>query len=1112
MRSAGRPAPAPWAVGDVVAGQYLVTEVHTQGGMGLVYRVRHRRWDVDLAVKCPRAELFRSEEQKRLFVREAETWVSLGLHPNVCGCHYVRVLDGIPRVFAEYIPGGSLRDRIDDRQLYAGGPAEALARILDLSIQTAWGLGHAHERGLVHQDVKPANVLLDADGTAKVTDFGLARARTAGSDGLVPSHGMTVVYASPEQMASTRLGHRSDIYSFAVSVLEMFTGEVTWLLGPVAGEALAAHRTRGRGPDPHRDGLPDMPDAVAGLLARCLSETPQTRPGSMAEVAAELAAVYGQVTGAPYARPEPRAAELRADELNNRALSLLDLGRTQEAGEAFSAALTVDPRHPEATYNASLVRWRRGAATDEDVLRALDAARADAPDPGRVRPLLDEVHRERGAFGPGAVPGIREVPWYVYEEWSDPMFGGARRAEPGIEVRATRDGRRALTACDGTVRLWDLGSGRCLRELDGLRHAVDIGPDGRQAAGVGSDGLVRLWDLTDGRCLQTFTPYYRSGSTTVHTLRLLTGAGLVTAGTSDGTVVAWELATGRVRYSVQGFVGAALEASADGRLLLFSGPDGLVCLRDPERSGEQALLPARSALPIPVSLAGDGRVAAAVLHGQGIRLWALETGDLMRTVEGTADCLDLSRDGKFLAGGDQDGGVRLWETATGRLLRTFRGHQGDVASVLFLDDGRHLLTAGRDGTARTWLLPEPYTAAPRLSRPRRHAELSSLRSRAAELVTEAEQARREGRCADALTLLTRARTIPGHERAPAALTAWRALAGDPRITRTGLGAAWPTRVVARFGSAAGALALSADGRMAAVRLDDTLHLLDVDSGARGPVIEGLPKAWGKVVRFSADGRTVLTASQDGSLDAWSVRTGGRLVSLRLTLGAGAARFSADGRVALVRGADDRVSLWEMESGARLRTLDGDHGPRPQLWLAPDGRTAATSAPGHTVRLWDLEDGRCRQVLHGGAGSVGAIDADGEGRLLLSCGGRQDPAIRLWDTATGNCLRVFEEQPSDARDVQLTADGCFALSRGSDAALRVWEVATGRCLRVLHGRRGGFSDAVLHPDGCSALLAAADGSMELWELDWTLAARTAAGPPTDDQDDDDNEGDHRAVRP
>lgn len=1069
--------PALWEVGDVVTGQYEVTGVHTDGGMGLVYRVRHREWDTDLAVKCPRPELFRTPEQQRLFVREAETWVSIGLHPNVCGCHYVRVLGGIPRVFAEYVPGGSLRDWIRDRRLYAGGPQQALPRVLDLAVQTAWGLQHAHERGLVHQDVKPANVLLDTDGTAKVTDFGIARARAAGGDELVPGGGMTMAYASPEQAAGAPLSRRTDIYSFAVSVFEMFTGEVTWLMGPVVGEALTAFRTEG----PQSEVPVALPPAVADLLARCLDEDPARRPGSMAEVADQLAAVYRELTGRDFPRPRPRAAELRADELNNRALSLLDLGRTAEAGETFEAALEADPRHPEATYNAGLARWRQATTTDEDLVSALEAACADAQDPERVRPLLDEVHRERGAVGPGAVGEVREVPWYPYQK-SD------------IEIRLTRDGHRALSSFDGKVRLWDLDTGRCLREIDGLRGPVDLGPDGRQAVGVGSDGLVRLYDLADGRCLQTFTPAYRSGDTAVRRPLLLPGPGLVVAGTSDGTVLGWDVATGRVRYTLEGFHSGPVQATSDGRLLLFHGAQGTVFLRDPDGAGERTLMPVRNMFGDPLCLAADGRTAALAPIGGAIQLLAPHTGEILRSLDAPARCLDLSPDGRLLAGGGRDGGVRLWDTTTGRTLRTFRGHRGEVESVVFLDDGRHLLSAGRDGTARRWRLPEPYTAAIRLSRPRRHAELSSLDGRVATLVEAAERARRAGRSAVALDLLTQARAVPGHERAPQALTAWRALAGDRHVTRTGLRAAWPTRVLARFDSAAN-LALSADGRTAAVRLAHTLHVLDVESGERGPVIGDLPDSHGmnvlKDVQFTADGRTVLTANADGSLDAWSVATGTCKASLRLTLGAAAARFTADGRRALVCGADHRVRLWEMGTGTCLRTLDGDHGWSPALWLAPDDRTAATGGAENTVQLWDLDTGRCLRVLRGHTAPVTAICADTERRLLLSCGGTGDRRIRLWDTETGACLRVFDEQPEYARAIRLTPDGRFALSRCADGSLRLWELATGRCLRVLDGPKDGFRDALFVPDACSAISAGADGTVRVWELDWELAA---ADPP------------------
>uniref|UniRef100_UPI001624F4EA serine/threonine-protein kinase n=1 Tax=Streptomyces finlayi TaxID=67296 RepID=UPI001624F4EA len=245
---------------------------------------------------------------------EAEAWVSLGLHPHVCGCHYVRMIDGIPRVFAEYVSEGSVADWIRDGRLYEGGAAASQARIVDFAIQLAWGLDHAHSRGLVHQDVKPGNALVDRDGTVKLTDFGRARAGAvtgvlpdAGMPGrtvLVTQGGLTLPYASPEQAAGERVGRRTDIYSFAVSVLEMFTGEVTWPAGPAAEEALAEYRAESRAGA--QDGRPVIPDGLAALLARCLRQDPARRPASLADVADVLADLYEQLTATRARCRRPR--------------------------------------------------------------------------------------------------------------------------------------------------------------------------------------------------------------------------------------------------------------------------------------------------------------------------------------------------------------------------------------------------------------------------------------------------------------------------------------------------------------------------------------------------------------------------------------------------------------------------------------------------------------------------------------------------------------------------------------------------------------------------------------------------------------------------------------
>lgn len=406
--------PAQWKAGDVLAGTYEVRGVLGEGGRGRVFRVHHLSWDRDVALKVPRSELLAPPLDE--LVREAQLWVDLPVHPNVVTCYYLRAVDGVPGLFVECVDGGSLSARLADGRLHAGGPGPALARIVDCAIQLAWGLHHAHAHGLVHRDVKPGNVLIGEAGEVKVTDFGLARLERT-TPRAETSPGLTPAYASPEQMRGGSRSSASDVWSWAVTVLRTFALSATWKQGPQAPAAL--EELCSRGPE---SGRPAVPVAVAALLRRCFIVEPDRRASDLLAIADELQSAWSELVGGAYPVIAPWSAPNPASQLNDRALTLLDLGHPADAEAAWARALVADPHHPEAVYNLGLRRWRRAEIAAEVLLRDLEASLGEGR--SRASLLLALVHLERRDAGTASAylrDAERRTP-------DDPAIASARRA------------------------------------------------------------------------------------------------------------------------------------------------------------------------------------------------------------------------------------------------------------------------------------------------------------------------------------------------------------------------------------------------------------------------------------------------------------------------------------------------------------------------------------------------------------------------------------------------------------------------------------------------------------------------------------------------------------
>ncbi|HVM55837.1 MAG TPA: protein kinase [Gaiellaceae bacterium] len=263
--------------GEVIAGRYELEELVGSGGMSSVYRAYDRQLERRVALKILHERLGADDEHVSRFRHEARAVAQLS-HPNV-----VTVIDrgsdgGRQFIVFEYVDGENLRQLLDRTGRL---PAR---RALEIGICVADGLAYAHERGVVHRDVKPQNVLLGRDGEVKVTDFGIARSLDAES-GLTLTGTVlgTSNYLSPEQASGKHVTKSADVYSLGVLLFELLSGEVPF---PGGNQVVVALKHVNEEAPPLRN----VPPRVAAAVARALEKEPGRRFPSMADFAEELRA------------------------------------------------------------------------------------------------------------------------------------------------------------------------------------------------------------------------------------------------------------------------------------------------------------------------------------------------------------------------------------------------------------------------------------------------------------------------------------------------------------------------------------------------------------------------------------------------------------------------------------------------------------------------------------------------------------------------------------------------------------------------------------------------------------------------------------------------------
>jgi serine/threonine-protein kinase len=427
------------SAGGVLPGRYRDPVRIATGGMGAVYRAHDERLGRAVAVKVPSDAIADDPTARARFRREAVSGARIH-HPNVALVYDVGEHRGRPFMVMELVPGGTVEDR-----LARGRPPRATA--LAWIGQAAAALDAAHAAGVVHRDVKPANLLLDGQGRVKVADFGIAR--VLGEGGTTLTEAGTVLgssgYAAPEQAQGLPATPASDVYALGGVAFELLTGERPF--APRTGVAeLTAHAYA---PVPSaRERDPGLPPGVDAVLARALAKDPAARfasAGALASALREALAHPGQPTAVMPAAPPPARPRRRL--------------RPAIVAAAAAAIAVVG-----ATLAATL-------ADDDPGRRAPPAGAAS-----QVRTVVQTVTRDAPAPAPAPVA---DDPVALTDRSTAALQAGD--AATGLALA-----ERALLALDGTGQDYEgnasynrgralIDLGRCKDAMRPLRRALEIG-------------------------------------------------------------------------------------------------------------------------------------------------------------------------------------------------------------------------------------------------------------------------------------------------------------------------------------------------------------------------------------------------------------------------------------------------------------------------------------------------------------------------------------------------------------------------------------------------------------------------------------------------------------
>jgi serine/threonine-protein kinase len=694
--------------GSQVAGYLLERQIGT-GGMAVVYQARDVRLGRLVALKVMAPALAGDETFRLRFVREAQTAAAVD-DPHIIPVYEAGEAGGILFIAMRFVGGGDLRS-----QLRREGPL-APDRVMAAIAAVAAALDAAHAAGLVHRDVKPANMLRDTrpgrPDHVYLSDFGLSKGmRSSQLTGSSQFLG-TPDYTAPEQIEGAAADGRTDQYALACSAFQLLTGTVPFARGE-SWQTVWAHLNT---PPPTLTALrPELPPAVDAVFARAMAKSPPDRfPDCRTFADALGSALAGGYF--PVAPPAARSATTGATPAVGTGAAPTTVGPAT-AGLLGLRGTTAGRRRRRPPRRRRVIGLTAAVVACTGVTALLvvphltgSAAATDGPGPS-ANPSL---------FGLAAV----FTPPTKAEQWQEATSVAFSTSGKTLAVGLTTGSPNAYSASTfrGETYLFNVASGKQSAVLPQAGGTAVFSPDGKQLAASGGTGqrtvyLVKAVDMDHALALSTLPG---TGGQQIKNLVFSPNGRLLAADDTSGGFSLWSTATGRpVGTEIAGpSASSAMAFSPDGKTIAVAGANA-ISLWDVGIGSIMASIPVHGGGLIgPLTYSPDGRLLAAAVPDGQVGLWDATTHALLGTLQDTgsqgATALAISPDSQTLAVGDANGKTYLWDLRTRKLIVALTNPVGPVPpglsaqtlyavdSVAFSPDGRTLATSDTDGSAYLW--------------------------------------------------------------------------------------------------------------------------------------------------------------------------------------------------------------------------------------------------------------------------------------------------------------------------------------------------------------------------------------------------------------------------